>query len=145
MHTMTTTCRSHEMRSVDIAVYGLLGAGIITGLLTEKLVVHDFTEFKLASLWAYFEEMRAAVDKFTKNPDDTSNNMRELITIASVAVFLLFHFVYGVYSTNRLFASFVATVFISVPVIFFVYLLHVALSPRTMATTIMPVNVPPPP
>ena len=133
------------MPSVGIAVYGALATGIIAGLLTEKLVVRDFTEFKLASIWTYFEKTYTTIDKYIKNPDDTSINMREMITVLCAVVFLLLFFVYGVYASNRLLHSLVSTVFISVPVIFFIYLLQLAFSTRTMATTIMPDNVPPPP
>ena len=131
----TVTSSSPQIPSIGIIVYGVLGAGIIAGLLSEKLVVRDFTEFKLASLFAYFDSMRISIAKFVENPDEHPANMRDLLIFVGAVLFLLAYFVYGVYKTNSLFSALISTVFMSAPVIFFIYLVQLAFSSRPLMTT----------
>ena len=135
MKTQTTTCASREIPPIGIIVYGLLTSGIIVGLLTEKLFIRDFTELKFSSISAFFENARDKIDKFSKDPESKENDMVILITIACAVIFLLLHFVHGVYSSDRLIHSFVSTLFISIPVLFSVYLAHLAYIPRSANIT----------
>lgn len=136
MSSIFKTVKLHHAQFLLLVFTGLV---MLVGLLAEKLIVSDFTNFHFSSISEYLTKITSDIELFIKKPKKEALS-RDLIGAVLVVLVVLVHFLYGMQLTDSLYTSTIATILFAVPVFYISYLVNVAFSPRssTMPASSLP-------
>ena len=127
------TAKLHHTQFILLVFTGFV---MLAGLLSEKLIVADFTKFHLSSLSDYINKIIGDAEALIAKPQKELLT-RDLIGGVLVIIIVIVHFLYAMDMTNSLYTSGIASIFFSVPVFYISFLVSVAFSPRV---TVMPMT-----